>query len=152
MSLSFELMRGTHCRSIIRSTLNICGPSDPAKRAQLEPLLRWATPGQRGFSAILAPDQNTAPGSITASQKSAMTRGGQLSAQDRARLAAQEEAAQKALELSRMIAGLAKVDDAARRSSVLVLESSIPSVLFNSELHVISGRHVRRGRTCPPSI
>ncbi|KAG8948958.1 hypothetical protein FRC04_009159 [Tulasnella sp. 424] len=30
-------------------TLNICGPSNPARRRELEPLLIWATPGQQGF-------------------------------------------------------------------------------------------------------
>ncbi|KAG8910275.1 hypothetical protein FRC00_008504 [Tulasnella sp. 408] len=102
-------------------TLNICGPSNPARRKELEPLLNWATPGQRGFpipGPAQPPNQTGVVGTSSSPKKG---RKGASSAAGPSSAALQEQyiAAQKAIELSRMMAGLAKVDDSARRATVL---------------------------------
>ncbi|EIN11511.1 hypothetical protein PUNSTDRAFT_111629 [Punctularia strigosozonata HHB-11173 SS5] len=116
------------------------------KRAQIEPLLIWATPGQRGFArpqtgpnvVHQVPGASQAPGTsgyggsggstaysppsatqqrgLTAAQRAA------LEAQQAARRAAweqQQEALRKAQELRSMLSSLERVDDEGRRSSLL---------------------------------
>ncbi|KIO29735.1 hypothetical protein M407DRAFT_226612 [Tulasnella calospora MUT 4182] len=100
-------------------TLNICGPSNPARRKELEPLLNWATPGQRGFP-IPGSNQTGVVGTSLSPKKG--QRNASAAGPSNAVSQLQQEqliAAQKAIELSRMMAGLAKVDDSARRATVL---------------------------------
>lgn len=129
------------------STLKIYGPSN--KRDQLEPVLIWATPGQRGF-----PKKNTAPpasqgartaragasasstgasaaqivgGSSYASTPSSSSyasgSGSHLTPQQKAlqeaQLRKQQAEFAKAAELRQILNSLEKVDDEARRGSLL---------------------------------
>ncbi|KAG8893962.1 hypothetical protein FRB99_001605, partial [Tulasnella sp. 403] len=96
-------------------TLNIFGPSDPKKRAKLEPRLNWATPGQRGFNqqnqtgiagTSLSP-RKSRPQPATSSLGAVPNGGPSLSA------------SQKAYELARMMSQLAQKDDEDRRATVL---------------------------------
>ncbi|TFK44820.1 SNF2 family N-terminal domain-containing protein [Crucibulum laeve] len=124
-------------------TLKIYGSSD--QRAQLEPQLIWATPGQRGFShtaATMAPAAFVTAGHIgPLSNSSALSSSAGPSQRTPARSAAQIEAArkqqealQKAAELKQMLTSLEKVDDEGRRSSLLDALCSTDDVL-NLPLH-----------------
>lgn len=126
--------------------MKIYGPSD--KRAQLEPKLLWATSG-RGFPKANAPGpashpvpatpvrSRAPPGIPTAPQVA-----GPSSSQSRvAYTAAQQEAARKQLEasakaaeLSQILNSLEKVDDEARRGSLLDTLCSTDDVM-NLPLH-----------------
>jgi SWI/SNF-related matrix-associated actin-dependent regulator of chromatin subfamily A3 len=126
-------------------TLKVYGASD--KRSQLEPLLIWATPRQRGFP----PRSNngtpyTVPGApadsgrgssstsaASAAGASSQHRSGMTAAQKKA-AAKQQEALQKAMELKQMLNNLEKVDDEGRRSSLLDTLCSTEDVL-NLPLH-----------------
>ena len=122
-----------------RSTLNIYGASD--KRRELEPLLIWATPGQRGFPsttsrAAASTSTSTHIGGIAqAAPSSSQHRpnGSQTPAQIEA-VRKQLEALQKAAELRQMLSNLEKVDDEGRRSTMLDSLCSVDDVL-NLPLH-----------------
>ena len=123
-----------------RSTLNIYGASD--KRRELEPLLIWATPGQRGFPSTTASrtaasaSTNTRNGGIAQAAPSSSQRrpnASQTPAQIEA-VRKQLEALQKAAELRQMLSNLEKVDDEGRRSSMLDTLCSVDDVL-NLPLH-----------------
>ncbi|KAG8948964.1 hypothetical protein FRC04_009165 [Tulasnella sp. 424] len=101
-------------------TLNICGPSNPARRRELEPLLFWATPGQRGFNQ--PPNQTGVAGTSLSPKKGQKDASAAAAGPSNGASQLQQQQlldSQKALELSRMMAGLAKVDDSARRATVL---------------------------------
>ncbi|KAG8857347.1 hypothetical protein FRB96_005834 [Tulasnella sp. 330] len=103
-------------------TLNICGPSDPTLRAQVEPHLVWATPGQRGFHTGAAPDNQTGVQGTSASpvKNKGKGRATQGSAAAQASGLPGMTPGQKAVELATMMASMGtKVDDASRRTSVL---------------------------------
>ena len=124
-----------------RSTLNIYGASD--KRRELESLLIWATPGQRGFPSTTASSRTAASASTStrvggvaqAAPSSSKRRPGasQTPAQIEA-VRKQLEALQKAAELRQMLNNLEKVDDEGRRSSMLDTLCSVDDVL-NLPLH-----------------
>jgi SWI/SNF-related matrix-associated actin-dependent regulator of chromatin subfamily A3 len=123
-----------------RSTLNIYGASD--KRRELEPLLIWATPGQRGFppttasSRAAASAASTRIGGIAQAAPSSSQRRSNAS-QTPAQIEAirkQLEASQKATELRQMLSNLEKVDDEGRRSSMLDTLCSVEDIL-NLPLH-----------------
>ncbi|EDR08813.1 SNF2 superfamily protein, partial [Laccaria bicolor S238N-H82] len=85
--------------------LKIFGPSD--KRNSLEPLLGWATPGQRGFpSRQTATSTPVVPASVGRTPSAA-----------------------KAAELRQMLSSLEKVDDEGRRGSLLDTLCSTDDVL-----------------------
>jgi SWI/SNF-related matrix-associated actin-dependent regulator of chromatin subfamily A3 len=117
--------------------LKICGPSD--KRDQLEPLLIWATPGQRGFPANTgaATISNNASGSSYASSGAsgpyARETKGMTAAQKEA-AKKQQEALQKAAELKQMLSSLERVDDEGRRNSLLDTLCATDDIL-NLPLH-----------------
>jgi SWI/SNF-related matrix-associated actin-dependent regulator of chromatin subfamily A3 len=122
------------------STLNIYGASD--KRRELEPLLIWATPGQRGFPpptassrAAASASTSTRIGSAQAALSSSQRRSNasQTPAQIEA-VRKQVEALQKAAELRQMLSNLEKVDDEGRRSSMLDTLCSVDDIL-NLPLH-----------------
>src|ERR1700722_16625921 len=92
--------------------LQIYGPSD--KRDLLEPLLVWATPGQRGFSSG-GGGRGAAGGSAAGSSKAHR----KLTKAEEALTREQQEALQKAAELKQMLGNLERVDDEGRRSSLL---------------------------------
>jgi SWI/SNF-related matrix-associated actin-dependent regulator of chromatin subfamily A3 len=121
---------------LLRRTLRIYGASD--KRDQLEPLLIWATPRQRGFSA--GNNSNTIGGrssvlssAATSSSASNMaSRAKPGKGQTKAQLEAakkQQEAFQKAAELKQMLNNLERVDDEGRRSSLLDTLCSTDDIL-----------------------
>lgn len=123
-----------------RRTLKIYGASD--KRSQLEPLLIWATPGQRGFpprngsntQVPGAPPSRTAPRLPPSSQATAVhppssQRPGGMTAAQQEAVRKQQEALQKAQELRQMLNNLEKVDDEGRRSSLLDTLCSVDDVL-----------------------
>jgi SWI/SNF-related matrix-associated actin-dependent regulator of chromatin subfamily A3 len=122
-----------------RSTLNIYGASH--KRRQLEPLLIWATPGQRGFPSTTS---RTAASASTSTRIGGIAQAAPSSSQRRpnasqtpAQIEAarkQLEALQKAAELRQMLNNLEKVDDEGRRSSMLDTLCSVDDVL-NLPLH-----------------
>ncbi|THH08085.1 hypothetical protein EW145_g2943 [Phellinidium pouzarii] len=118
----------------ISMTLKIYGASD--QRNQLEPLLTWATPKQRGFpppradgsrdipGSTQAPRTYNTPGAPSASQASSQAaRLKGLTPEQKRKLeaqqAAQAEALHKAAELKSILNNLEKVDDESRRSSLL---------------------------------
>lgn len=124
-------------------TIKIYGPSD--KRAELEPRLVWATPGQRGFPGRVGNGPQPIPGAPStpaypmmsqtppAPMPSQTQRKGQLTA---AQIAAQAEAQRKQLEawhkaaeLKQMLNNLEKVDDEGRRSSLLDTLCSVEDIL-----------------------
>ena len=116
------------------------GASD--KRRELEPLLIWATPGQRGFPSITASSRAVASASTStrinstqAASSSSQRRpnASQTPAQIKA-VQKQQEALQKAAELRQMLSNLDKVDDEGRRSSMLDTLCSADDVL-NLPLH-----------------
>ncbi|KDR75774.1 hypothetical protein GALMADRAFT_248461 [Galerina marginata CBS 339.88] len=115
-------------------TLKIYGPSD--KRSELEPLLIWATPSQRGFpkappaarqsSSVSARVGNLAPMPSSSSQRAVNP--AQTAAQQEA-IRKQQESVRKAAELRNMINNLEKVDDEGRRGSLLDTLCSTDDVL-----------------------
>ncbi|KAI0940604.1 hypothetical protein AcW1_003757 [Taiwanofungus camphoratus] len=133
-------------------TLKIYG--SPDKRAQLEPMLIWATPGQRGFSPRSgnksqvpgAPPVRNAPRpsasqpvagpssvppAYSSSQHQQRVTGmtaAQIAAQQEM-VRKQQEALQKAAELRQILNTLEKVDDEGRRSSLLDTLCSVDDVL-----------------------
>lgn len=119
-------------------TLKIYGASD--MRDHLEPLLIWATPGQRGFPSrqagpsarqdLAAPISSTSgAGPSTERRVGPSQRHAQ---QEAARK--QQEALQKAAELRQMLSTLETVDDEGRRSSLLDTLCSTDDIL-NLPLH-----------------
>ncbi|KAG9003678.1 hypothetical protein FRB93_010899 [Tulasnella sp. JGI-2019a] len=108
-------------------TLNICGPSNPTLRAQIELHLIWATPGQRGFHAGAAPANQTGVQGTSASpiknkvkSKAVSGPGSSGQASGSASGPPGMTPSQKAVELATMMASMGtKVDDASRRTSVL---------------------------------
>lgn len=108
-------------------------------RDRLEPLLIWATPGQRGFSSQQAglsarPDLIVPISSTSRAGPSTQRRGaGQSHAQQEA-TRKRQEALQKAAELRQMLSTLEKVDDEGRRSSLLDTLCSTDDIL-NLPLH-----------------
>lgn len=124
-----------------RSTLRIYGASD--KRPELEPLLVWATPGQRGFPSITASSRVVSSAS-TRSRISSVPQAAPSSSQRKPNasqtpvqieaLRKQQEALQKAAELKQMLSNLDKVNDEGRRSSMLDTLCSTDDVL-NLPLH-----------------
>lgn len=110
--------------------MKIYGPSD--KRASLEPLLLWATPGQRGFpSRQTATSTPVVPASVGRIPSAAVGPSKQRNQTPAQREAAQkqQEALQKAAELRQMLSNLEKVDDEGRRSSLLDTLCSTNDVL-----------------------
>ncbi|KAH8119200.1 SNF2 family N-terminal domain-containing protein [Phellopilus nigrolimitatus] len=143
----------------ISMTLKIYGASD--QRNQLEPLLIWATPRQRGFPPSRADGSRDIPGSTQAprtynasgpstSQSSAAPTPSQainqrgMTAEQKRKLqvqqVAQADAMRKAAELKTMLNNLEKVDDESRRTSLLDTLCSTEDVL-NLPVH-----------PCPPGI
>ena len=125
-----------------RSTLNIYGASD--KRRELEPLLIWATPSQRGFPSTAASSSRTAASASTSARIGGIAQAAPSSSQRRPNVSQtpaqieavrkQLEALQKAAELRQMLSNLEKVDDEGRRSSMLDTLCSVDDVL-NLPLH-----------------
>lgn len=110
--------------------LKIFGPSD--KRNSLEPLLGWATPGQRGFpSRQTATSTPVVPASVGRTPSAAVGPSQQRNQTPAQREAAQkqQEALQKAAELRQMLSNLEKVDDEGRRGSLLDTLCSTDDVL-----------------------
>ncbi|EMD31673.1 hypothetical protein CERSUDRAFT_88802 [Gelatoporia subvermispora B] len=124
-------------------TLKIYGAAD--QRARLEPLLVWATPGQRGFpprnstgsypvagapaSRAQVPASQPVAAPVAGPSQPAGQRGkAALAAQEAARRQ-QQEAMQRAVELRQMLTGLEKVDDEGRRSSLLDTLCAVQDVL-----------------------
>jgi len=136
----------TYC-AVFRS-LKIYGPSN--LRAQLEPLLIWATPGQRGFPArnnsstsrivpgAPAPRAHVVSASSSVVGPSSQRRPSgktpaQIKAHDEA-VRKQQESLKNAAELKSMLSNLEKVDDEGRRESLLDTLCSIDDIL-NLPLH-----------------
>ncbi|KAI5123845.1 hypothetical protein M0805_005664 [Coniferiporia weirii] len=130
----------------ISMTLEIYGASD--QRQQLEPLLTWATPRQRGFPPQRADGSRDIPGSSQAPRTynalsgpsasaapsaSQVAHGKGLTAEQTRKLqaqqAAQADALRKAAELKSMLNNLEKVDDESRRTSLLDTLCSTEDVL-----------------------
>lgn len=106
--------------------VKIYGRSD--QRAILEPLLRWATPGQRGFDDTMRTAEFTGnPARRPALPPPALNRPPASSSQASSSAAAKAVAeaqrryaeAQKAVELRSMLESLSKVDDEGRRTGLL---------------------------------
>ncbi|KAK7472758.1 hypothetical protein VKT23_000868 [Stygiomarasmius scandens] len=116
----------------LKMTVKIYGSSE--KRAELEPKLIWATPGQRGFQRqnASAASSSQVPQATKAAPVAGPS-GSKLSAAERAkREAAQrqrEEELRKAGELSNMLKTLEKKDDDERRSSLLDTVCSVEDIL-----------------------
>lgn len=120
-----------------RSTLNIYGASD--KRRELEPLLIWATPGQRGFPPTTASSRAAASAASTSTRIGGIAQATPSSSQRRSNasqtpaqmeaIRKQLEALQKATELRQMLSNLEKVDDEGRRSSMLDTLCSVDDIL-----------------------
>ncbi|KAI0266685.1 SNF2 family N-terminal domain-containing protein [Gloeopeniophorella convolvens] len=125
-------------------TLKIYGATD--KRAQLEPMLTWATPGQRGFSSPAS--SNAATRASKAGMPSQMSStympvGYPQSQSTYSRhpstysapppnleaIRKQQEEFARAAELRQMLANLEKVDDEGRRSSLLDTLCSTEDIL-----------------------
>ena len=145
--LSFACAGKEFSLNHISRTLKIYGR--PGLRPQLEPLLKWATPGQRGFTDALraktgyvgssypstqAPAAISAPAYGSTSSASyygagfslsqpvasqAATSNGGLTAAQREKLEKDREAYMKAEELKRVVNAFATVDDDTRRSGLL---------------------------------
>ncbi|KDQ28039.1 hypothetical protein PLEOSDRAFT_1042220, partial [Pleurotus ostreatus PC15] len=97
------------------STLKIYAAAD--KRDLLEPMLIWATPGQRGFtSRTRAPPPSSGPSNVPPPAKQAAQ-------------AAKNTEAQKSAELAQLLQGIEKVDDDKRRSAVLDVVCSVEDIL-----------------------
>ncbi|TFK73969.1 hypothetical protein BDN72DRAFT_789912 [Pluteus cervinus] len=106
--------------------LKIYGPSD--KRSQLESLLIWATPGQRGFSTasarasasgVVPRASSTSTSTQVASNAQAQRPTSQMTPAQSEALRRQQEAVRNAAELRDMLSTLEKVDDESRRTSLL---------------------------------
>ncbi|KAJ8696722.1 hypothetical protein PTI98_006569 [Pleurotus ostreatus] len=96
-------------------TLKIYAAAD--KRDLLEPMLIWATPGQRGFtSRMRAPPPSSGPSNVPPPAKQAAQ-------------AAKNTEAQKSAELAQLLQGIEKVDDDKRRSAVLDVVCSVEDIL-----------------------
>jgi SWI/SNF-related matrix-associated actin-dependent regulator of chromatin subfamily A3 len=116
-------------------TLKIYGASD--MRDRLEPLLIWATPGQRGFPSrqASAPQDLVIPMPFSAGAGPSTQRRGPTQTHVQQEAAKkQQDALQKAAELRQMLSTLEKVDDEGRRSSLLDTLCSTGDVL-NLPLH-----------------
>jgi SWI/SNF-related matrix-associated actin-dependent regulator of chromatin subfamily A3 len=115
------------------STINLCGPSDPATRARILPMLSWATPVYNvptqsqsqtvGFSQV----PNYSPASYPQAVGSFQAQLASQAAQQEQRVALYLEALEKqrlalanAMELHSVIMGLERVDDEGRRATLLV--------------------------------
>lgn len=97
------------------STLKIYGPSD--KRSQLEPVLVWATTGQRNSSRKVSTRPSASTSAIVPTSH-LQANSGQTMAQTEA-IRKQQEALHKAAELRQIFNTLEKIDDEGRRASVL---------------------------------
>lgn len=143
-------------------------------RDQLEPLLVWATPHQRGFPRNNSTKSHVVPGapvprvpnasaSSVAGPSSQRRPAGMTPAQTKAHNEAirkQQESLQKAAELKSMLNNLEKVDDEGRRESLLDTLCSTDDILNlplhpnppgtkNGQLVIDLLKHqVRRGRHC----
>ncbi|KAG6845916.1 hypothetical protein H0H87_000722 [Tephrocybe sp. NHM501043] len=124
-------------------TLRIYGAQ--SERDSLEPLLIWATPGQRGFpsrkttSSASSPSSGAVPSYSQAGTGSLMDKrpvatGVVQSAAQQQAMRKQQEALRKAAELKQMLNTLEKVDDEGRRSSLLDTLCSNEDIL-NLPLH-----------------
>lgn len=112
------------------------GASD--RRRELEPVLTWATPGQRGFPSSAASSRASASastrahiGSVAQTSSSSSQRrsnASQTPIQTEA-IRKQQDALQKAAELRQMLSNLEKVDDEGRRTSMLDTLCSADDVL-----------------------
>ncbi|KAF8200953.1 SNF2 family N-terminal domain-containing protein [Pholiota molesta] len=119
-------------------TLKIYGLSD--KRRELEPVLVWATPGQRGFNTTSRPSTTAAavkkaavaPAPIPLPSQQAMTSANARSQQEAAQK--YQESLKKAAELKQILNSLEKVEDDGRRSSLLDTLCSTEDVL-NMPVH-----------------
>jgi SWI/SNF-related matrix-associated actin-dependent regulator of chromatin subfamily A3 len=109
-------------------------------RDRLEPVLIWATPGQRGFPSRqagpsarqdLAAPVSSASGAGPSTQR--RVGASQTHVQQEA-ARKQQEALQKAAEIRQMLSTLEKVDDEGRRSSLLDTLCSTDDIL-NLPLH-----------------
>ncbi|KAF8161207.1 SNF2 family N-terminal domain-containing protein [Crassisporium funariophilum] len=109
-------------------TLKIYGASD--KRNELETVLVWATPGQRGFGPRNTSSRTVASSSSTNHSASIPRTAAPPSASQRRTnpvqsaiqmeaIRKQQQALQKAAELKQMLNNLEKVDDEGRRTSLL---------------------------------
>lgn len=116
------------------STINICGPSDPATRARTLPMLSWATPVYNASTQ----SQSQWVGSSQAANYSQAASYSQAAGSSQAQLAsqtAQQEqrvalylqelekqrlATANAMELQGLMMGLERVDDEGRRATLLV--------------------------------
>lgn len=133
-----------HIYLTVFRTLKFYGPSN--LRDQLEPLLVWATPGQRGFPRNNSSTSHVVPGALAPRAASAPTAAGPSSqrrpagmtpAQIKAHqetVRKQQESLQKAAELKSMLNNLEKVDDEGRRESLLDTLCSTDDIL-NLPLH-----------------
>ncbi|KAF8527760.1 SNF2 family N-terminal domain-containing protein [Gautieria morchelliformis] len=115
----------------ISITLKIYGASH--RRAQLEPLLVWATPRQQGFTDAMRPASYqtqpsgsnatyalvTPPRPISTAGPSASQSATSMSASQRKAHEDHMESLRKAAELRTMLSSLEKVDDEGRRTSLL---------------------------------
>ncbi|KAF4598505.1 hypothetical protein EYR38_006909 [Pleurotus pulmonarius] len=95
-------------------TLKIYAAAD--KRDLLEPMLIWATPGQRGFPSRTRPPPPSSGPSIAPPAK----QGAQ---------GTKSTEAQKSAELAQLLQGIEKVDDDKRRSAVLDVVCSVEDIL-----------------------
>lgn len=117
-------------------TLKIYGLSD--KRRELEPVLVWATPGQRGFNTTARPSTTAAAAKkaavapIPLPSQQAMTSANARSQQEAAQK--YQESLKKAAELRQILNSLEKVEDDGRRSSLLDTLCSTEDVL-NMPVH-----------------
>lgn len=96
------------------STLKIYAAAD--KRDLLEPMLIWATPGQRGFPSRTRAPPSSGPSNVPPPAKQAAQ-------------AAKSTEAQKSAELAQLLQGIEKVDDDKRRSAVLDVVCSVEDIL-----------------------
>ena len=135
---------------LLDSSLKIYGASD--KRRELEPVLIWATPGQRGFppsraspstsAGVNGRNRNVAPvmgysapiQSYPVSFPSSSQSSSVQTATQKEAIRKQQESLQKAAELRQMLNNLEKVDDESRRTSLLDTLCSTEDVL-NLPLH-----------------
>ena len=121
-----------------RSTIRIFGPLE--QRPVLEPLLVWATPGQRGFSNVRPASQLYKPPvalgkAVPSTQEIPNSRLKSSAALASQQMATQKHSEfQKAAQLREMLATLEKVDDDSRRASLLDVLCSAGDVL-NLPLH-----------------
>jgi SWI/SNF-related matrix-associated actin-dependent regulator of chromatin subfamily A3 len=106
-------------------------------RDRLEPLLVWATPGQRGFTSRQASASQYSVGPMPSSSgvgPSTQRRGSTQTHVQQEAAERQQDALQKAAELRQMLSTLEKVDDDGRRSSLLDTLCSKDDIL-NLPLH-----------------